>query len=615
MREDRDEKKSPGKFGQWLNSTAFGRLLISAKNRWNEIRFEHAYRYGSLDETAYRLWFRLVTFFFLAIVLGGAIWFGLSYYRQVEERQDLTQAEAFFSRKNYPAAILSARQALEVNPFNLPATRILAQIADLNGLPVAVDWQQRVADLQPTVENQLQLADTGLRFQKPPFPLTSKILQDLSVTATNLAAYHLLAGRLALGLQHLPEAEEHFSSAFALDPTNQQYALNLATLRLAMSDPAKTAGARSVLEQLRKDPRLGPAALRALVVDRLDNQDLAAASVYSDELLASPQAALPDQLQHLHILQRLKSGRFATRLEAVKDQTETNANAVAEVSTWMQGNGLLAENIQWLVSLPEDIQHQRPVQLALAQAYLQNNDWSSLRVLVTHAKWGDLEYLRFALVSHANAKMGFLDLASVNWVAAVNEAGVRLDVLTTLLELAETWGMKLEQVDILKQIARQFPKERWAQQRLGQQYFATGNTTAMYGLFSHENIYFPADLDNLNNLAATALMLRTNLPQAYKWAADAYARAPGNGIEASTHAYALLLQHQEKAGLEVLRKLPDAQLNNPSVALYYGLLLVANGSMEEARPYLEIARKQGKLWPEEQQLLDTAWQKVLIHQP
>ena len=489
----------------------------------------------------------------------------------------------------------------------------MAEISDLSGSPAAVEWQQRVETLQPSVENKLQLAAVGLRYQKPPFPLTTQILQDLSHTATNLAGYQMLSARLALSTRRLAEAETHFAMAVAIDPTNRLYLLNLASLRLAMSNPAKKSQSREVLDKIRTDPVLGPSALRALVVDRWESQDLAGANTYSSELIASPQATLGDHLQNLKILQRMKSPLFDSRLGELQDQTSTNAAATGDLSAWMQVNGLQAESIQWLTNLPDDMQRQQPVQLALAQAYLENNDWTSLRVLVTHGNWGEFEFLRFALVSHASAKLGLMDLAAANWAAAVNEAGVHLDVYTKLLELAESWDLKEEQVELLQRIVQQFPKERWAQQRLAQHYSSTGDTVGMYELFDRMSTFFPDDVDYQNNLAATALMLKTNLPQAFKWAAEAYTNAPGNPYEASTFAYALHMQHRDREGLEVLKKLPEAQLKQPSVALYFGLLLVATGSPDEAKPYLEVAQSKGGLWPEEQQLLDAAWQKVIAH--
>ena len=93
--------------------------------------------------------------------------------------------------------------------------------------------------------------------------------------------------------------------------------------------------------------------------------------------------------------------------------------------------------------------------------------------------------------------------------------------------------------------------------------------------------------------------------QAGRWAAENYAQAPNDPPVVSTYAYALHLQGRDQAGLAAMQKLPTATLEEPSVALYYGVLLSATGKGNEAAPYLKIAQTQGRLLPEEKQLLAT----------
>lgn len=80
-------------------------------------------------------------------------------------------------------------------------------------------------------------------------------------------------------------------------------------------------------------------------------------------------------------------------------------------------------------------------------------------------------------------------------------------------------------------------------------------------------------------------------------------------------AFALHLQGRDKQGLAVLEKLPPAQLAQPSVALYYGVLLAAAGNADQATPWLQIAQTKGRLLPEEQQLLSTALGKGQTTRP
>ena len=56
-----------------------------------------------------------------------------------------------------------------------------------------------------------------------------------------------------------------------------------------------------------------------------------------------------------------------------------------------------------------------------------------------------------------------------------------------------------------------------------------------------------------NNLAATALLLKTNLTQACQWAAEVYAQNTNDPDVVSTYAYALHLQGRNQEGLAAFR--------------------------------------------------------------
>jgi Flp pilus assembly protein TadD len=99
--------------------------------------------------------------------------------------------------------------------------------------------------------------------------------------------------------------------------------------------------------------------------------------------------------------------------------------------------------------------------------------------------------------------------------------------------------------------------------------------------------------------------LKTNLPQACAWAADIYAKTPADPVIVSTYAFALHQQGRDDEGLAALQKFTLAQLEQPSVALYYGILLAATGSHDKALHYLTLAEK-GDLLPEEKKLLAEA---------
>jgi hypothetical protein len=366
---------------------------------------------------------------------------------------------------------------------------------------------------------------------------------------------------------------------------------------------------------MRSDESLGLLVLRALVADRLLHKDAAAASIYSGQLAASPHATLADQLQNLAILQQLKSDEFSDRLQTLQQQVATNAPAVAEVSAWMQANGLVAENLDWLTGLSIPIVHQRPVQMALAQGYLQSSQWTALLRIATQGNWGDLEFLRFALIFRAWSQVGATGAADSNWNAAMGEAAGHHEAMIQLLQLAEGWHLQQKQEAVLLQLVEEFPGESRARQKLELLYFNSGNTLGLHQLYVILNAHFPDETAYKNDLALTSLLLKIDVSKACQWAAEAYAKNPGNPVEASTYAFALHMQGWDKQGLAALQKLQPAELAQPSVALYYGVLLAATGKADQAMPWLQMAQTKGHLLPEEQELLSTALGKGKPRRP
>jgi predicted Zn-dependent protease len=590
----------------WLERNAAGRRVLAVRSWWERRYYHHVDRYHQASQGIYRFCTRAVVIAILALGTASAFFVIRPYYRHYQEYRGEREARVYLTRGDYRNAQLCARQALQINPSSVPACRVMAEIADQAHSPQVLIWEERIVAVQPTTENKLMLAAAGLRYQKPPFPLAAQILTQLSATATNNTTYQLLAASLALGSVRLADAESHFAAAAQLDPQNQNDALNLAIVRLGMTNEAQQILSRATLEKLSSDPNWGPGALRALTADRLANNDLPAANKYSTQLLATGKASLPDQLQNLGILHQQTNHAFSARLADLQQQAGTNALAVTEVSSWMLGHDLTAENLQWLISLPDAMRAQQPVELALANAYLSRSDWRGLRDFASEENWNNLEFFRFALVSHACAEMDMTGLAVVNWGAAVNEAETSYEESVQLVELADRWQMTREREELLKGMVDRFPKERWPAAALTQLYFSEGKTAEISQLSDKLALLFPGENIFKNNQAATALLLKTNLAQAFRWAASAYTNSPKNPDEVTTYAYALHLQHRDRDGLALLEQLPSAKLKEPTVALYYGLLLVANGKHDEALSWLEIARTNRHLLPEEKQLLASA---------
>jgi hypothetical protein len=254
-----------------------------------------------------------------------------------------------------------------------------------------------------------------------------------------------------------------------------------------------------------------------------------------------------------------------------------NAAQVYGVASWMIGHDLGGEALAWLTNSPAKLRAEQPVPLALADCYLSRKDWQGLDTSLQDQKWGDLEFLRFALLSRATGELRQRLAAEAHWRAAVRLAGDRLGPLTALLRMAATWGRDQAREDLLWQIGKRFPKERWALRELERLYLTDGNTYGLNRVYSCMASYAPTNFVAQNNLAATYLLLKQNLPKAHELAKEVFAQHPDQAIVTSTYAFSLSVQGRTKEGLAVLQKLKPEDLQSPSVALYYGLLLSANG--------------------------------------
>jgi Flp pilus assembly protein TadD len=174
--------------------------------------------------------------------------------------------------------------------------------------------------------------------------------------------------------------------------------------------------------------------------------------------------------------------------------------------------------------------------------------------------------------------------------------------LITLTDLAARWNLQREREELLWQIFQKFPAERGAWQELERIYFRAGNTQKLNELYGKLFSFYPQNPAIKNNLTATALLLKTNLPQAYVRAKENYLQNPNDASVVSTYAYALDLQGRAGEGLATLEKLPPAALEQPSIALYYGVLLAATGQTNQSAHFLGQAQT-GVLLPEEKVLI------------
>ncbi len=542
----------------------------------------------------------LIGFVILA-VLGLLAFGGWRNYGRLRERRIVQRARAFLEQKDYGQAALSVGRALQVNPRDLQATRMMAEVAEAAGSGQAISWRRRVAELQPGVlQNHLEWAEAAFRFNNP--AMAEQALADVKEADKNTVGFHSMAGRIARVLNQPAQAELHFTEALKLEPTSERDQLGLATVRLQSPDRQVRDQARVAIEQLTANPALSRAASQTLIQDALENRDAARAVTMAKQMQSAPDAPFEDQLMYLALLRELRLDDFYSYLMDLQDRVAGNADQVATLVTWLKNRSMALVAVDWSKRLPEATRTRIPVPAAIGECYAALHDWTALRSLVEDGNWETTEFVRLALLARVFQEQGDSLNSRNQWNSAVQAVGDRPEALEMLVRYADEWKWDNERTDLLWRVARGSRNQQWALQALYRTYFASRNTRGALNVANRMVEINPQDLWAKNNAAAFSLLLASNMDRAVEIAREVYAKLPANPEYASTYAFALHLRGQSEEALNVMRSIGAQLLEDPSYAAYYGVILAANGSGTEAGKYLEIALR-GNLLPEERDLV------------
>jgi predicted Zn-dependent protease len=556
-----------------------------------------------------RRWMRRLAVCALAAVLAFGGYRGYGAWRKRHLSQ---QAQEFFAQRDYKSAALVARHVLQLDPKNAAACRIMAEIAELAGKREALSWREQVVALEPAVAaNKIALAGSALRFGQ--FDLARKTLDDIDAPARRNVNYHQLAGTLAIAEKKSAEAETEFAAALEFDPANKQLALNLAIVRLTSTDWAAKERARAELARLAEQSGLRLDALRALTADALANKSLGDAKKWAAQLRAERGAKFSDLLLYAEANNKTASAGTALR------DAETNAAGspvtAAALITWMNRHELAQTARDWALGLPLEILNAPPVPLAVAEAYSFLQDWNGLNTWVDGKDWGEEEFLRLAVVSHALHRLTPGDRASMEsqtaWAAALKATKNRPERLAAIAQLAEGWDYLEEAADAWWIIANGNENAREALTALQRLYKAKQNSHGLLRVAKRALELNPGDLVAANNYASLGLLL-TSDNAARRLATKLHRENPANAVFSSTYAFALFTEGKTSEALREMETLKDGQLRHPVIAAYYFVMLVENGKMERAHSFLSAANK-AQLLPEEQELLTAATRKLLQH--
>ncbi|HYR23260.1 MAG TPA: tetratricopeptide repeat protein [Chthoniobacterales bacterium] len=545
----------------------------------------------------------------LLIVVFGT--YGSKAYTAWRESRLLKRATSTLEKKDFVTANRLARQVLERERDSLPAFYILAEATEKQSSEETVSWRAQIARLQPdNIDSQLNLASAALRFGQ--IDLARKTLERVAPKAQDLAAFHIVAGWLARAEGNLVEQEQQFAIAVNKDPQNDLYKFNLAALQIRSQDPEKSAQARDNLERLTQVPEFRTGALRALLNDAVDRNDVQAADRFVQQLQMSPEVSFGDYLLCLNFYRKLDAKKFEALLEKVKPVAARNSGDLGLLMDWMNENGLASEVVKWMDKLPDATTAKPPAAIAIAAAFAEQKNWSRLRRWTRNGSWGEEDYLRLAYQGFA-ARQSRQSSADAEfdtlWRAAQHAATDQPDREIKLARLASKWNLPIESEELWSRLSRTSPSRRESLDALYRLYRTNNQVKKLYEVLQRLHEASPNEIGITANLARLGLNIDQNTKQAQELAKQTYNRAPDDVNCAVTYAFALYVQGRTAEGLEVLQKLPPEALHESHAAVYAAVLLLDLNQTDGAKEYIQVA-KHGPIYAEEKRLLEDELTKI-----
>lgn len=529
-----------------------------------------------------------------ALLIAGG-WEG---FRFAKLHLALMRAHREFAHRQYMRAEFWTGRALGVDERNIDATRLMAEINEAQDKPAALGWRIRVAQRNSgNAADIMAWAKSALRFGQVEMALQA--LKSLPQNFKDRSAdYHELMAGCALAAHRIAIAEAHFLKATELDHDNPLHAVNLAAFRLTNSPDAETrAAARSQLERALTDARVNLFAIRALLGDAIRSGNREKARQFADQLHSLPEHNFSDDLTCLST--QMGGPDFQSALEAIEQRAESDPLWVTEAGEWLNTHGRASETVRWHGKLPEKIRSTVRVQVTISEAYLAMSDWTGLSSFLSNCHWDNSEYLRRAMIIRCKRELS--QPWEKEWKQLTDEVDGHPPEGLLLAQLVIGWNWREEALDLLRGAANHPETQPQALEYLWDLYSHTNETRELRRIAKQQLDLDPTNPARKNNEAFLSLLLYGPSDRVERLAREAATANPNVPEWAATYAYALHLAGKDAEAKKVMDKQPADALARPGVALYYAIILAANGDQAQARETLSKLNPRGML-PEEQKL-------------
>ena len=549
--------------------------------------------------------------------LGAVVLLGIPTYMlwpRITHRYDrwsatrrVHRAAEFFAKGDFEHAALDARSALELNPLDPEATRMMARAIEAKGgATAAMQWRKRLDLMSPgDAENLLALAKDALGTGDA--ATAEQALGSLKPADRNGAAYHGLMAGLALGKRDTAGALAHWTEAAKLDPKEDSYRLNLAMLQAGTGSPAEREGALKVLGELSTKEGQRMAAQRALLMDAINHGEAAKAKELAKTVASDPKAVFPDKLARLSVLRTLKDPEATAYLLELRDAVVSKPAELFRLLMWMSEHDLPLMVSEWVPELPAELVEKPPVAIAVADARVRNLDWEKVENTLFSATWGEHDHIRQAYRTRALDHLGADEQAQAAgaWNAALVAAGKRGTAFEALAKMATAWGWERRAEEALWKLTATEQCPRWVREKLWSIALKRLDTQQLQALAMLMVKADPRSIVPRNDAIFLSLLLRSTGAILPAQAAALHAELPDDPNVATTYGLSLYQHDRAPEAVTLMEKFTPEQLRVPGVARYFGIFLSATDRRAEAEAFLKLG-EQGVILPEETAMIARA---------
>jgi hypothetical protein len=529
----------------------------------------------------------------------------LQFFRTWQSNQAADQAQKALDAKKYEEAVLAAKRALQLDGNNTKAVGIMVSIAKHASPTDALRWEQRLAELQPSSSAWLDVAETAVLTRN--VKIGQDALTKVADSDKNLRYYRAAAG-LSLLKNDRKGAIEAYQKALEQPGADARDRYNFATLNLSSADETSVNSGLSELEKLCVEPETSLQANRTLANYYVSAKRYDLASPHVQFLLSLSKVDLQDVLTALDFFNAVAPPRYSELLKSCIERFKGDPRPIAELVSWLNAHGKYNDAKATADQVSENVSKDPLYRAAVSQTYLNLRDWKSLQSLTDEGDWAANDYLRIAFNLKARREENAIAGSEVDeqWNRALAKAQSYPNALVVLYRLATGWNWNPLAEKALWAAAGNPTVQKDALLNLWKLYGSEKNSSGLFRVANRLVEIDASDAGAKNNAVILGALLGVDNQTYREWAKANWEQYKDKHPEyATTYAYVLFQQGKLDDAQAVLMQMRPADFENPSDALYAGIIKAAAGEKDEAKRLLDIAAK-GDLLPEEKALLERA---------